>query len=406
MGLQLGLMPSKSALTEQNSHLEYWKGVQLLHHDRSYFAKYVRGSTLSPSEKTLLEARRLIIDHEWKEAIELLERSVPQEKLLLAEREYLLSEAFNRMGETLKGFECVRRAVPLYRDLGDFPGSFQGMFLLAINLHSQGMVEESERLLDELEPMAKTPLQKHQIFRERQLCHVKLGKISDLDKTLTRLKAEMKGLPVRHRQVTDHTIAYILMMEGEFKSAIKQYGVCAKNYRSLSHIDSKFWSTLLTTVVDNRTLPTADAVIRRAPLFFHRYAMIRELQAGDMERAKPHWKVLQGLVPELFGELFEFRQEWAGRSAFGILVKRYQPKGEQGAQAPVQASTSELLEERLVQILRDAATPVPKNRLIELLYGQPYDVSLDSRFYKLVQRTKKRFANTKILARAGAYRLE
>ncbi len=399
-------MPSKSALKNQETYLEYWKGVQLLHHDRSYFAKYVRGATLSPTEKTLLEARRLIIDHEWKEAIELLDRASPQEKTHRAERDYLIGEAFNRLGDTRKGFEYTRRAIPLYRELGDFPGSFQGMFLLAINLHSQGMVEESEKLLTELEPLAKTPLQKHQIFREHQLCRVKLGRIPDLREILARLKAEMKGLPVRHRQITDHTIAYLLMMEGDFKAAIKQYGVCAKTYRSLSRINSKFWSTLLTTVIDNRTLPTPDTVIRRAPLFFHRYALIRELQAGDLERAKPHWRELQGLVPELFGELFEFRQEWAGRSAFGILVRRYRPGAEKTPKEPLQAASAELLEERLIQILRDAGSPVPKNKLIELLYGQPYDISLDSRFYKLVQRTKRRFAKTKILARAGAYRLE
>ncbi len=381
---------------------EYWKAVQSLHKSRSHFAKLLRSTTLSPSEKTLLEARRALVDHDWETTIQMLLRFSPAESLLRAERGLLIAEAYNRLGRNFEALEAVRSTSSIYRELGDFPGVFQGLIAMAINLHVQGHLEDAISLLAELEPLAQTEIQKHQVFRETQYCHLKLGKIDDVSKIISRFTLESRKFPARHRQISDHAIAYFLMNRGLLKEAQKYFEFCMKAYPKLSRLNAKFWVALLSTAIDGRTLRAPEAVIRKSPVYLHRYLFIREIQAGNHDRAALHWNELRELFPRLYGEVFEFKQNWVERSAFGILALRFKASKASGKPA----TAMELLEEQLLEILRTAGGPVSKEQLIERLYAQAYEVSLEPRFYKLVQRTKKRFPDVKILTRAGGYRIE
>ena len=215
-------------------------------------------------------------------------------------------------------------------------------------------------------------------------------------------------IPVRHRQISDQAIGYVLMLNGDHQASRDQFVKCIQTYSTLSSLNARFWSQLLTTVLDRKTtLNPADEIIRRSPVFFHRYSCARELQAGTPERAVRHWDALRNFSPQLYGEGFAFPQPWVEKTAFGKLVKRYRPTPSASAPAaPLVGTGAESLEERFIALLLREGRPIAKNKLIESLYGQGYEVSLDSRFYKLVERSKKRFPKVKILARAGAYSLE
>lgn len=383
----------------EKKNSSYWNAVRALHRNRSHFAKLLKEPALSHGERTLLSARRLVADHRWREAVALLERSAPGEILLRAEREFLLAEALNRLARNTEALRAAQRAIPLYRELGDYPGTFQGLLSVAINLHVQGWLPEARALLDELQPLANTPLQKHLIFRETAFCRLKQEELSKLGPVLARLKEEKEGFPARHRQITDQVIGYMLMVSGDLRAAQDRFDHCIEAYPRLSRLTARFWSRLIRLLTQEHTIPPPDAIIRRSPSFLSRYECLRELQGGSPERARAHWKALQAQAPKVYGDPFEFKQSWVARNAFGLLVERYQP---QTALGPTR-TPEHPLEDRLIDILRASKSPVSKARLIELLYRQPYEISLDSRFYKLIERVKKR--GLRIFARAGAYRL-
>ncbi len=384
----------------------YWLAVKALHRNRSYFAKILKQPSLSPTEKSLLLGRSLVVDHLWSEAVDVLSRTSSGEAFFQAEREYLLSEALNRLGRFSESLQAARRAVPLYQSCGDSSGAFQGLISVAVNLHVHGMLRESLTLLSDLQSLELSPLQRHMIFREQCYCELKLGTLSRVN-ALDRLNREKVAFPSRHRQVTDHAIGYILMSHGLLQESLKQFENCLERYPSLSRATATFWARLLSSALKGRNLPRPNSPLRKAPAYLVRYECVRELQAGDIDRARGRWERIQAWLPELFGEPFQFRQDWVAKTAFGILIARYRPN--QVAVATIESTDIEYsqltLEERLIYVLRKAGTPIPKDRLIELVYGEPYEISADARFYKLIERTKKKFPDTKIVSQLRAYRI-
>ena len=382
----------------------YWIAVRSVHRSRSHFAKLLKGSGLTSIEKRLLKARKLVVDHQWPEALKLLNALSPTESLLLAERDYLVSESLNRLGRVPESFAPAKRSAVLYRQNGDAPGAFQGVLALAVSYHVQGHLEDSLALLTELDGMATTPLQRHMVARERSLCNFKQdGQNRSFQAGLRDLAAaaEDEDFPKRHRQVTEHVTGYCQMLAGQLPESLKTFELCLKRYPGLSRLNARFWAQLIHTLLGDRILPAPDAITKRSPVFFHRYECIRELQAGETLRAQAHWNQLRTFYPTLFGEPFEFLQEWGTRTAFGYLIDRYRPRA---AVESIQAN-SESLEDLLIEILKHSKGPVPKRALIEKLYAKPYERELEQRFYKLVQRARNRCKDMEIVVRLGAYRI-
>ena len=196
-------------------------------------------------------------------------------------------------------------------------------------------------------------------------------------------------------------IGYCLMLSGRLPEALKSFELCLERYPGLSRLNARFWAQLIQAFLEDEILPAPDAITKRSPVFFHRYECIRELQAGELQRAEGHWSRLKAYYPTLFGESFEFLQEWGSRTAFGHLVERFRPR----ASIEKAQVSSESLEDLLIEILKHSKSPVSKQVLIEKLYAKPYERGLEQRFYKLVQRARDRCKDMKIVVQLGAYRI-
>jgi len=139
-----------------------------------------------------------------------------------------------------------------------------------------------------------------------------------------------------------------------------------------------------------------------------KWKIIDSLRAGAVQELQSLWKTLRTSLPNAFGELFEIFDPLEKNSAFGRALQACQV-----SRSPI-LSSIEITDvafrqredkiQKLSEILSQSNTPIRREELIEKVWNKPYDPSLDTRFYKLMERFKK-LTKRKVLNLNRAYLL-
>jgi len=123
-----------------------------------------------------------------------------------------------------------------------------------------------------------------------------------------------------------------------------------------------------------------------------KWQLVLAVRGGQIDLAKKIWNELQGLLPSSFGEFLQIKDPLEKNSAFGRCLSFLMPKWL--PQQIVLNSISDWLE---------SGVPLRKEELIELHWGVDYSPKYDNRFYKFVERLKKKRPDLQIQQNHYAY---
>ena len=114
------------------------------------------------------------------------------------------------------------------------------------------------------------------------------------------------------------------------------------------HLSENFnyMKKLLDHLIDNRPIYAYASDFEQVPILFHQVQVIQSLEALEKETALEHWRVLQKMMPEIYGEPFEYG---GSRCLFSLALKKHFSRGEVPSSA-FEAKDSKV--DQLISILK------------------------------------------------------
>jgi hypothetical protein len=348
---------------------------------------------LTDVEKNLIRARVLIKDGDSKGALQLLE-SLPRTlgSFLEAEKEILRSSAFFFSGHYEKAASANLRAADSYRAVDDLEGLFLATYNLSVDFQQLGCDELSTYYLNRCEEFARSAGQKA-LLNRALACHY--ARLTQYDVAVSWLKHafEMQEeLSFNDRMALSIVAAEIYFEAGEQNRSFELLKELHEDRtRSRERARIEFSYLVLSSFLKRTSLPAMPKSIEVSDNYSLKWKILCAIQSGELERAQELWSALCILEPLSFGNDFSAKQKSEARGIFysylRLLRSQEVRKGDlDGGMCDSLTGRLGLLHETLLA----AKGPISKEHLIERVWNTRYDVRYDSRFYKLVERLKKR----------------
>ena len=160
--------------------------------------------------------------------------------------------------------------------------------------------------------------------------------------------------------------------------------IAAKTTRERGRV--LFYYHSLNMYINNKKLPKKPYAVKILPEWSLKWDIISNILDGEIECVEYLWKDLVSEFPNFYADNFECINESESKVIFNLIVKRYFNKTKKHTidTSKIRSKKSK----RLVTVLLESKAPIRKEILIEKIWNESYDLTFDSRFYKLVERTR------------------
>ncbi len=404
---------------ERLQHPEYERAVDAyLNSRKDRLERVLSSGKLTPTERTLIEARILNRSGESREALARLEKIRPDGRFLRAELHWVRSHCHHRLAEyELSQLEKLR-AEFLYRECQDR----RGLFLCAYNLsveHNRSARHEIERhYLEQAEALMQGASEQALVWRAQACLLSTREKWPEAISKIERALDCSDELTPLDSAGTRAVAADLYFQAGRAERALELLMELSRLPESAERARFECDRLLLKSLLTQELVADPGPAVREHPEYHARWQLVRAVQEGDRSGAVNAFARLSALCPESF----EADQDgnWlchdpsTRKSIFWTTLQaaleqdRKRPAPNTDSTEKTAGSGSPGLLDELEQLLSTSPMPLRKEELIEQLWRCPYDPALDSRFYKLVQRLKGSLTaknGRRIVVKNRAYRL-
>jgi tetratricopeptide (TPR) repeat protein len=396
-------------------HPEYERAVDVyLNSRKDRLDRVLSNGRLTPTERTLIEARVLNRSGESREALARLEKIRPEERFLRAELHWVRSHCHHRLAEYELSHLEKLRAESLYRECQDR----RGLFLCAYNLsveHNRGARHELERhYLEQAEALMQGASEQVLVWRGQACLLSAQGKLPEAIRKIERALDCSDALTPLDSSGTRAVAADLYFQAGRQERALELLMELSRLTASADRARFECDRLLLKSLLTKELVADAGPAVRENPEYLARWQLVRAAQEGDRSAASSAFARLSAFFPEIFE--IDLDGSWLCHDLStrkSIFWSTLQAALEQDRKHPaVSAETQEgggtTMLGQLDQILSTSAMPLRKEELIEQLWRCPYDPAMDSRFYKLVQRLKGSLtarSGRQVIVKNRAYRI-
>lgn len=376
----------------EEDHHEYHKAVKAyLEKDSRKLKRLLKSPQLSQVHKKLLEVRVAFRSNDWNRAYDILHSiSLQKDSLLEGDRLLLWGNYYCYRSEWKMALLMNSQAAKTFtKEHAD--RLFKAHYNLSVDYQRLGNHQLSEYHLKTAKKWTQTQPQQALILRaliahyHNQKKYEETQKyIEDIPSLLVHL-SEVDFIPLQllicDVYATKHNWSQCLPI----LKKLRESKVSREKARILlyDHLAQRAASKNLL-----KPLPNPSKQVKENEEYYSLWMVIRSLQIGDREEAQKNWLNLCTLAPQRYSSTFfleESTESIRGEnliSAFLNLMS--QPKVIRGSNP----YSSKTLPGQLIEILSQSTMPLRKEEIIERLWKCNYDPHLDSRFYKLIERTK------------------
>ena len=280
-----------------------------------------------------------------------------------------------------------------YRFVGHF-----NLFLLASNkLDFQSMKQN----LDIIRPIPQErPLQYLRLIRCEFIYADETNQTGLALKWLKDIEIHKDSLPESDK--ISHLVSefmFRIKLE-EFSEARVLLGQMKKHRKFHLSENFNYMKKLLDHLIDDKPIYAYGADFEQVPILFHQVQLIQSLEALEKEAALGHWRVLQTMMPEVYGQPFEYA---GNKCLFSLALRKHLSRGEV-TPSDFEAKDSKL--DQLISILRAHPAGLRKAHLYELLWGEiPHSKEDLKRLVRLVYKARQ-VHQIEIQTRKGSYFVE
>jgi hypothetical protein len=168
------------------------------------------------------------------------------------------------------------------------------------------------------------------------------------------------------------------------------------------HLSENFnyMKKLLDHLIDNKPIYAYATDFEQVPVLFHQVQLIQSLEALEKESAAEHWKVLQKMMPQVYGEPFQYL---GTKCLFSLALDKHLKRENRPV---VQADAHDSKVDQLISILKAHPSGLKKAHLFELLWGEIPESKDDlKRLVRLVYKARQTH-QLEIQTRKGSYFVE
>lgn len=381
-----------NSLTSKNLYLD---GVQaFLDGDSKQFARILKNPHLGATERILLQCRSKFKQREWSETISVLLNLTDSSDSILAGEKYLLiAQAQSFCGKWLDSRESNLKAVEHFKRANVRGKLFLSYYNLSVDCGRLNDQTASSKYLKIAGKHAEKEPHKVLVLRA-QACELgRQLRFRESAETIDRALEKIEFLNPQDAQTLSIVAADVYFKDNSWELARSILRKLLRSKRTQHNPRIVFNYRLIDRIIRNdfSSLRPWDQTAQLSEEYDLKWKLLLHIQSGEQELAKKIWRKLIQLFPRVYGQNFSFDHEADRRSPFGVYLKQiinsrpWSPQSQNNCLSPISGFSK-----KLVDVLSQSELPARKESLIENVWGQPYAPIFDSRFYKLIERLKKK----------------
>jgi len=369
-------------------HHHYLRAVEAyVANDQAVLTSFTNGHEGSQTEKNLIRARQAAKLGDYDRAQAILESMHPETTLLKAERHFVLANVLSHNSLWQRALIEAQQALCHYREAANVRGLFLANYNLSVYYNRLGLDDVSLFHIKESEQHAQGPAQVSLVARALACHHARL---LDFPQAISALE---EALVLKdHLDEVDHAAlisvaADLYFRAGHLEVALRFIETLSRSRVIRDKARVRFDLMILRSMVEGTgKLITAamPEVVAENEEYRLRWEVIECLQSGDWSQAELRWSRLCALFPLRFAAGLKCLHASDEKLIFMVAIRSLMQVRKDSFGVDLAGKPKKLFE-----TLKNAPVPLRKEELIERVWGLPYDPSLDSRFYKLVERLRK-----------------
>lgn len=353
--------------------------------------------------------KKILIGHSWirnnlnqkvLDEIPLL----PQSEMAFVEahRKLLIGIAANNLSRFDEAREYLAGSTEAFSALGlhyyQFMGHFN-LFLLASNQLDFKSMEKNLKMMRSIPE--ELPVQHLRLLRCEFIFADETNQTRAAQKWLDKIEALKESLPESDK--ISHLVSeFMFRVKLEELSEARLVLEQMKKHRKF-HLSENFnfMKKLLDHLTDDKPIYAYATDFEQVPLLFHQVQLIQSLEALEKEAALEQWKVLQKMMPDVYGEPFKYL---GTKCLFSLALDKH--LGKQIETPVIKIAETDNKVEQLISILKAHPAGLRKAHLFELLWGEIPESKEDlKRLVRLVYKARQSH-KLEIQTRKGSYFIE
>tara|TARA_R110002072_G_scaffold64203_7_gene159871 strand:- start:37638 stop:38807 length:1170 start_codon:yes stop_codon:yes gene_type:complete len=354
------------------------------------FLAYKNDPELTRNEKNLFRARELMRSKKWDDAIDLLESINEEDHFILAESKFLIMSCFLLKSQYEHAIICGIEALEKYKAIEHREGSFKTSYNISVAYNRVGFNTLSKHYLD-IASTNKESKEDQFILSRAYACEY--SRQCKFDKALSILKDIFEETEPKFKHEINHfkIVAFDIYFRAQaYDEAYELINEVILQKNTNERGRALFYYHLFEFWKNDKQLPTIPEVIRAIPEFSLQWNILVNVISGDIIYTEALWRQLTTQFPQYYSHNFNCIDESEKKALFYQCILKVIKKDEEIDidLDSIKSKNSKVL----IQTLLESKTPLRKEDLIEIIWKTSYEPKFDTRFYKLIQRTKKDYS--------------
>lgn len=352
---------------------------------------------LTRYEKELLKARIEIREKNWMAAEESLKSLHIQDVFLNAERYFLLANIAGFNANWEDALMMNEKAHELYKTCEHARGLFLTSYNLSVDYSALGLFQISAKFLKQAQILAENQSQKSQILRALAWNEMSAGKNAEalnyveqgmvfIDSVQPSEKSMFLAVAADvYFRCGNIEIAYDLMKKLKYSKSL-----CDK---SRIHFEFELMERIVFDRLFAKPLPFMPDEVALSKEYGLKWKVLRHLQHGETTAAEKTWVEICEMFPLYYTQGFQCLHPLEAKSVFMKYLNQLRSislevvESEEKIKIPTTFKVNK--QSQLIQILLNSPSGIRKEDLIEQVWNEKYDTTMDAKLYKLIQRIRE-----------------
>ncbi|MFZ4714978.1 MAG: hypothetical protein ACOYL6_14760 [Bacteriovoracaceae bacterium] len=366
------------------------------------FERTLKDKRLSSSEKKILECWLLLRDKEYEAIIDQLTPLNCEVEIVESQRLLILGIAFNNKSEFKAANELLKKA------LDKFPASYNFdlntiryriFFNLFVTYKNLNQLDQLKLVLRTMSGLAHSPLQRisFEICRLSYANQCEDTKVADKSLGLLQELAEEMS---EYQKVTylQELFQYSLIKE-QFDQCSEVLSELATSKKYFSRSNYKFMKQVLNSLVNDQALYLYETDFQLGSELYWQVKTLLALEACQTQSANLAWSELNKIKSHVYLENFCFK---GPKCLFKLSLNKFLSTQNKSVEI-LEVTGGENKLELLYQILLGQTTPLSKDEIYRLLWGElPVDKMALNKLERIASRLRTE-KSVEIISRKGCY---
>lgn len=370
-------------------HKAFIQALKFVRENPKKAKNYLNDKRMTNQEKVIFLSFLQVRDSNNQDVVDSLLRFTCSDVFVESQRHFGLGAAYNNLTNYAQSEFHLKESIRLntYKDGADLKfAACHSLFIVCLNTFKLSGMEEAIQKMQEIET-------KSEKFNATLLyCEFSLAvqkQQIDLAKKLI-LKVEDNFAHLNEHQSLDYLLDYfdLFLMEDNYDQCMDAIERIKRLRKFKNESNLKYMQAMLGFIRDDAPIYLYEKDFQSYPFMCNQVMCIKALENGNEAAAREAWAYLHKTVPQSYQAPFEYIGPTnlfsKALSKFKLQVKPLS--------IPLSFESNLTKEEKLIQLLGNANTPIQKEAIYKLIWDKELESKDDlKKLVKVVQRARDRF---------------